>query len=131
MFKKKKILTKKAIVQDPSSMQNLTTAEGYLKRGMAFYARQQYENAENDLRTALSMNDGLIDAYYSLGMVLKAASKREEAVLAFEKVLTMLNQGRVKNSDQLAMLRRLAKGHINMIKTGDWNLEKEIWQHVE
>lgn len=131
MFKKKKILTKKAIVQDPSSMQNLTTAEGYLKRGMAFYARQQYENAENDLRTALSMNDGLIDVYYSLGMVLKAASKREEAVLAFEKVLTMLNQGRVKNSDQLAMLRRLAKGHINMIKTGDWNLEKEIWQHVE
>jgi len=130
MFTKKKFLAKKAIIDDPSTMQNVTTAEDYLKRGMAYYARKQYENAENDLRTALSLNDDLLDAYYSLGMVLKAASKGEEAIQAFEKVLDMLSRGRVKNSDQVAMLRRLAKGHINMIRTGDWNLEKEIWQHV-
>lgn len=130
MFKKNKNLTKKAIIDDPSTMQNLTTAEDYLRRGMAYYARKQYENAENDLHTALSLNDDLLDAYYSLGMVLKAASKGEEAIQAFEKVLDMLSHGRVRNSDQLAMLRRLAKGHINMIRTGDWNLEKEIWQHI-
>ena len=131
MFKKKEIFKVKSIIIDPSVMRNLTTADEYLKRGMAYYARKQYENAEKDLRTAVSLNEELIDAYYSLGMVLKAAFQEDEAVQAFEKVLDLLNSGLVKNSDQLAMLRRLAKGHINEIKTGDWNLEKEIWQRVQ
>jgi len=130
MFKKKEIFQVKSIVVDPSTMRNLNTADEYLQRGMAYYARKQYENAENDLRTAISLNNDLLDAYYCLGMVLKAASKKDEAIQAFEKVLDMLSKGRVKNSDQLAMLRRLAKGHINFIKTGDWNLEKEIWQRI-
>ena len=131
MFKKKEIFKVKSIIIDPSVMRNLTTADEFLKRGMAYYARKQYENAEKDLRTAISLNEELIDAYYSLGMVLKAAFQEDEAVQAFEKVLDLLNSGLVKNSDQLAMLRRLAKGHINEIKTGDWNLEKEIWQRVQ
>jgi tetratricopeptide (TPR) repeat protein len=131
MFKKKEIFKVKSIIVDPSVMRNLTTADEYLKRGMAYYARKQYENAEKDLRTAISLNEELIDAYYSLGMVLKAAFRKDEAVQAFEKVLDLLNSGLVKNSDQLAMLRRLAKGHVNEIKTGDWNLEKEIWQRVQ
>ena len=131
MFKKKEIFKVKSIIIDPSVMRNLTTADEFLKRGMAYYARKQYENAEKDLRTAISLNEELIDAYYSLGIVLKAAFQEDEAVQAFEKVLDLLNSGLVKNSDQLAMLRRLAKGHINEIKTGDWNLEKEIWQRVQ
>jgi tetratricopeptide (TPR) repeat protein len=130
MFKKKEIVKVKSIIVDPATMRNLTSADDFLKRGMAYYARKQYESAENDLRTAISLNADLLDAYYSLGMVLKAAKKNEEAIQEFEKVLNMLNSGRVKNSDQLAMLRRLSKGHINFIKTGDWNLEKEIWQRV-
>jgi tetratricopeptide (TPR) repeat protein len=130
MFKKKEIFKVRSIAVDPATMLNLTTGEEYLKRGVAFYARKQYENAENDLKTAIAMDADQVDAYYCLGMVLKAASKNEEAILCFEKVLDLLSQSRMKNYDRQAMLRRLAKGHINFMKTGDWNLEKEIWQHV-
>jgi tetratricopeptide (TPR) repeat protein len=130
MFKKKEIYKVKSIAVDPSTMRNLSTGEEYLKRGVAYYARKQYENAENDLRTAIAMDADPVEAYYCLGMVLKAASKSEEAIQCFEKVLDLLNQGRLKNHDRQAMLQRLAKGHINYMKTGDWDLEKEIWQHI-
>lgn len=130
MFKKKEIYKVKSITVNPSSISNLTSGEDYLRRGVAYYARKQFENAENDLRTAISLDADLLDAYYYMGLVLKAASKKDEAVQYFEKVLDLLNQGHLKNHDRVAMLRRLVKGHINYMKTGDWNLEKEIWQHI-
>ena len=86
--------------------------------------------AEKDLRTSITMNGELVDAYYVLGMVLKASAQNQEAAQAFETVLDLLSKGLVKNSNRVAMLRRLSKGHINEIRIGDWNLEKEIWQHV-
>jgi tetratricopeptide (TPR) repeat protein len=131
MFRKKEVSKAKSIIVDPSTMRDLSTADDYLKRGMAYYARKQYENAENDLRVAIALNNNLVDAYYSLGLVLKAASKKEEAVQVFEEVLNILNKGGVKNAEKAAMLRRLAKGHINFILTGNWNLEKEIWQRIQ
>jgi tetratricopeptide (TPR) repeat protein len=130
MFKKKEIYKVKSITVDPATMRNLTSGDEYLKRGVAYYARKQYENAEKDLRTALAMDADPVEAYYCLGMVTKAESKSEEAIQCFEKVLDLLSQSRTKNYDRQAMLRRLAKGHINFIKTGDWDLEKEIWQHI-
>ncbi len=131
MFKKKEIFKVKSITVDPATMRNLTSGEDYLKRGFAYYARKQYENAENDLRTALAMDADQVEANYCLGMVLKAESKSEEAIQCFEKVLDLLSQSRMKNYDRQAMLRRLSKGYINFMKTGDWNLEKEIWQHIQ
>jgi tetratricopeptide (TPR) repeat protein len=130
MFKKKEIYKVKSITVDPATLRNLTSGDEYLKRGVAYYARKQYENAENDLRTALAMDADPIEVNYCLGMVLKAESKSDEAIQCFEKVLDLLSQSRMKNYDRQAMLRRLAKGHINFIKTGDWDLEKEIWQHI-
>ena len=131
MFKKKEIYKVKSITVDPSTMRNLKSGEEYLKRGFAYYARKQYENAENDLRAALAMDVDPVEAYYCLGMVFKAASKTEEAIQCFEKVLDLLSQSRMKNYDRQAMLRRLARGHVNFMKTGDWNLEKEMWQHIQ
>jgi len=130
MFKKKEIYKVKSITVDPATLRNLTSGDEYLKRGVAYYARKQYENAEKDLRTALAMDADAVEVNYCLGMVLKAESKSEEAIQCFEKVLDLLSQSRMKNYDRQAMLRRLAKGHINFIKTGDWDLEKEIWQHI-
>ena len=131
MFKKKEVFKVKSITVDPETMRNLTTGEAYLKRGVAFYARKQYESAEKDLRTAIAMDADQMDAYYYLGMVLKAAMKYDEAIQSFEKVLDLLSQTRMKNYDRQSMLRRLSLGHINYIKTGDWDLEKEMWQHIQ
>ena len=130
MFKKKEIYKVKSITVDPATLRNLTSGDEYLKRGVAYYARKQYENAENDLRTALAMDADPVEVNYCLGMVLKAESKSEEAIQCFEKVLDLLSQSHMKNYDRQAMLRRLAKGHINFMKTGDWDLEKEIFQHI-
>jgi tetratricopeptide (TPR) repeat protein len=130
MFKKKEIYKVKSITVDPATLRNLTSGDEYLKRGVAYYARKQYENAEKDLRTALAMDANPVEVNYCLGMVLKAESKSDEAIQCFEKVLDLLSQSRMKNYYRQAMLRRLAKGHINFIKTGDWDLEKEIWQHI-
>jgi lipoprotein NlpI len=130
MFKKKEILKVKSIPVDPETMRDLNTAEEYFNRGMAYYARKQFDQAEKDLSTAVTMNGELVDAFYVLGMVCKSTVKYEDAIRAFETVLELLSKGVVKNPNRVAMLRRLAKGHINEIKTGDWNLEKEIWQRV-
>lgn len=130
MFKKKEIIKIKSIAVDPATMRDLTTAEEYFNRGTAYYARKKFDLAEKDLQTSIAMNGEMVDAYYVLGMVLKAAARGQEAVQAFETVLDLLGKGLVKNSNRVAMLRRLSKGHINEIQTGDWDLEKEIWQRV-
>ena len=130
MFRKKDILKVKSIPLDPATMQNPTTAEDYMKRGIAFYARKQYDRSEEDLKIAVSLNAELVDAYYNLGLTLKAVFRKEDSIQAFEKCIELLAKGLVGNHNRSEMLRRLAKGHINEQRTGDWDLEKEIWHHI-
>jgi tetratricopeptide (TPR) repeat protein len=131
MFKKKEVYKVKSITVDPATLRNVTTGDEYFKRGVAYYARKQYESSEKDLRTAIALDADQIDAYYYLGMVLKAALKNQDAIQSFEKVLDLLSQTRMKNYDRQSMLRRLTQAHINFMKTGDWDLEKEMWHHIQ
>ena len=130
MFKKKDIFKVKSIPLDPATMRNPTTADDYMKRGIAFYARKQYDRSEDDLKAAISLDPELVDAYYNLGLMLKAVFRKEESIQAFEKYIDLISNGLVKNHDRAEMLRRLAMGHINEQRTGDWNLEKEIWHRI-
>ena len=97
MFKKKDISKVKSILLDPATMQNPNTSEDYMKRGIAYYARKQYDRAEVDLNTSISLNPDSLDAYYNLGMVLKASFRKEESIKAFEKCIEMIEQGLVMN----------------------------------
>ncbi len=128
LFKKKEIYQVKSIRVDPTEMAEPTTAADFLRRGMGFYARKQYEKAEADLRKATSLDPDAKDAYYSLGMVLKAQGRKEEAVQAFQRAIDVLTAD--KSDVSAEMLRRLALGHINELKKGDWDLEREIWKRV-
>jgi tetratricopeptide (TPR) repeat protein len=107
-----------------------TTADEFQRRGMAFYARKQYSPAEGDLKKAISMDNNNLDSYYSLGMVLKACDRKEEATAAFRKVLDLIAVNPESHTAKSDMLRRLALGHVNEMSQGDWNLEKEIWKHI-
>ncbi len=131
LFRKKEIFKVKSVSIDPKSMGQPTTVDEFQKRGMAYYARKQFKEAEADLKKAVSMDGDNIDSYYSLGMVLKAMNKNDEAVAAFKQAINIIaahsDTGGTKND----MLRRLALGHVNELTQGDWNLEKEIWKHVE
>lgn len=130
LFKKKEIFKVKSVPVDPSSLGEPTTLEDYQKRGMAYYARGQFKEAEADLKKAVSMDGNNIDSYYSLGMVLKAMNQKDEAVAAFKQALNLISTRSDAHATKYDMLHRLALGHINEMTQGDWNLEKEIWKRT-
>ena len=131
IFKKKEIFKVKSVPIDPTKMGKPTTADEFQHRGLAYYARKQFEAAEDDLKQSVLLDKSNLDSFYGLGMVLKAVNRKDEAVEAYNQVLKLIvdqpNSSKTKND----MLRRLALGHINMMTLGDWNLEKEIWQRIE
>lgn len=114
---------------DPASLPAPESAAEYVRRGMIFYARKQYEAAVEDFNRAIALDPRLVDGYYALGMVYKAMKKPSEAVAAFQNAITLLGAQGGERDSRREMLRRLALGHINEIQIGDWNLEKEIWKH--
>lgn len=104
------------------------TAEEYLRVGWVLHASGQDEAAEKDFRKALELQPDSVEPYYALGLSLKAQDRREETIQAFQTVVSLLDKSNELNNNRKTMLHRLALGHINMLKQGDWNLEKEIWQ---
>jgi tetratricopeptide (TPR) repeat protein len=130
LFKKKEIFKVKSQPMDPVKMGEPTNAVEFQKRGMAYYARKQYAEAEADLKKATSLDGNNIDAYYSLGMVYKAINRKDEAVAAFKQALELISAKPDAKVPQYDMLRRLALGHVNEMTQGDWNLEKEIWKRI-
>jgi tetratricopeptide (TPR) repeat protein len=104
------------------------TVEEFLRVGWNLHASGQFEAAEKDFRKALALKPDSIDSYYALGLSLKAQDRREETIQAFQTVVSLLDKEEGASDSRRTMLHRLALGHINMLKLGDWNLEKEIWQ---
>jgi tetratricopeptide (TPR) repeat protein len=131
LFKKKEIFKVKSVPFDPTTMANPATAAEYHRRGTAHYARKHYDPAVEDFKKAISLDENMVDAYYSLGMALKAIGRKEEAATAFRKVVDLISVESVSGSVAGDMLRKLALGHVNELIQGDWNLEKEIWKHID
>jgi len=131
LFKKKEVYKVKSVPLDPTAINDPSTAAEYHKRGTAYYARKQYEYAVADLRKAVELDETMVDAHYSLGMVFKAIGRKEEAAAAFQKVVDLVTPTTGGGNVTADMLRRLALGHKNELTQGDWNLEKEIWKHID
>jgi len=118
---------------DPTAIVNPTTAADFRKRGWAYHARGQYTEAEADFRKALELAPDDVETLYALGLCLKQQERANEAAEVFRQVVSRLEN--VETDDALerarvGMLHRLALGHVNELTKGDWDLEKEIWQHV-
>ena len=94
--------------------------------GWGLYGGGQYAEAAEQFERVLAVSPDSVDARYGLGLSCKALGGKEAAVGAFEKVVEMSQQ--IEDHVRGTMLRRLARGHINEMNSGDWNLEKEIWQ---
>lgn len=131
LFKRKEIYKVESEELNPEEFTEPKTAKEYFNRGMAFYARNQYSEAEGDMLKAISLERNYVDAYYGLGMIRKAEEKKDEAIQAFQQTLDLLEQDKDEKNISNDMLKRLAKGHINEIKLGDWGLEKEVWKRAE
>jgi len=113
-------------VPDPAQINPQNAAE-YAGRGWFYFSRQEFLEAQSDLETAISLEPD-VDFYYALGLILRAQGKNSEALAVFEKTLPLVSDS--ENQQRTTMLRRLTLGQINMIKSGDWNLEKEVWKRI-
>ena len=109
----------------PVSSQPKTAAD-FIRRGWENRTGGKLDDAEKDFRKAISLEETALEAYYGLGLMLKSQDRKKEALENFTKVLEMIDTN-IEGHAKIEMLRRLSKGHINMIKSGDWNLQKEIW----
>lgn len=114
-------------VPDPTVMKVETSAD-YLERGWLYYSRKQYELAIDDFQHVLTTDSDNVDALYGLGLTQKAAGASPKALATFEQVLKLVPN--IADHQKESVLTRLIKGHINQIRTGDWNLEKEVWNYV-
>lgn len=126
-FRKKNLETTPALKADPTGITPETAAD-YIKRGYAFYARREFAQADEDFRKAVTMEPQSTEAYYALGFNLKAMDRKDEAVKAFQKSLDLLSLLEEQNKVRAHMLNRLAKGHINQMTIGDWDLRKDFWE---
>ena len=113
------------VVPDPNTLTPQSTAE-YLERGWLFYSHQKNEQAEADFRQVLQQEPDNADAWYSLGLALKALGKGPQAIDAFSHVdQTIIG---IEDRQRAMIVLRLTHGQINQIRTGNWNLENEIWK---
>ena len=129
-FKKKTVKQEAVTLLNPEEMPAPTDLDGYLCRGWAYHARGKHQEAEQDIRQALKLDADSVDAHYVLGLVLKAQGKREEAVASFRETIGLIEAGKIEEKARNEIMHRLANGHFNQLTIGDWNLEKEIWQHI-
>jgi tetratricopeptide (TPR) repeat protein len=116
--------------ENTQSPQNPQNYSDYYREGWLLHSDGKQEQAETAIRKALALQPEAVDGHYVLGLILKTQGRNREAVETFEKTLELLERGLVQDATRKAMLRRLTKGHINRIQTGDWNLEKEIWHRT-
>jgi tetratricopeptide (TPR) repeat protein len=108
------------------------TFDDYIREGWMLHSSKKDDDAaEENFRQAITLNPKSVDAYYGLGLVLKAQDRRQDAIIAFQQVVDFLDASTVEDRSRSQMLHRLAIGHMNYLKTGDWNLEKEIWKRAE
>lgn len=106
------------------------TAADSLRRAWESQARGSLNEAEVDFRQALEQEPKSQEALFGLGLALKAQDRRQDSIQIFERLLALLESSGDTRS-RVEMLRRLAKGHINLMRSGDWGLEGEIWKRTE
>ena len=115
--------------ESPISTQPRAESDYYEQGWLLHSSRKDEDAAEENFRKAIASNPKFIDAYFGLGLVLKSQDRRQESIQAFQKVMDLLESDPLEDRSRAEMLRRLTLAHINHLKSGDWNLEKEIWKH--
>jgi len=103
---------------------NPNSAEAYCNLGWGYYGQRQYDDSIKTFRQALSLDRNAIDAHYGLALALKESHATQDAIPEFEAVVKLSPQD--QNTVRGQMLARLAQGHINQIKAGDWSLDTDL-----
>jgi len=126
-LKKKSSVEKETAGGDPFKVKEPNDYDSFMQRGWAYHSRGEQDKAEADFRRAVSYSPESVDANYAMGLVMKSQGKTQEAIELFEKTMDLILQGKIEQHSKSEMMRRLTLAHINELKTGDWNLEDQIW----
>lgn len=118
--------TKESIPQ-----QRITTgASNILSKGWELKSSGRLDEAEASFREAIVKEPKSVEGYFGLALTLKFQDRHQESIKNFEKVIELIDES-FEDKVRGQMLKRLSKGHINQLSTGDWDLEKEIWKRDE
>ena len=119
------------MTQDERENLKPQNVENFLDQGWSFHTQEKNDTAaEESFRSAISLNPKSVDAYYGLGLVLKAQGRRQESIDNFKKVIELIEANPTDEQSNGEMMRRLSMAHINHMESGDWGLEGEIWKHT-
>lgn len=113
----------KVKTDEPAPIADPKSAEDFMNRGWNHYMKKEFFRAEFDFRTALKLAPGHPDYLYGLALTLQASGRSVDAIEVFEETIQALQQRPADEAVRSHMLTRLARGHINHIKTGDWKLD--------
>ena len=119
---KTKVVAKISLVEDyrQAAAANPQSAEAHANLGWGYYGTDKWDEAILEFNEALRLEPGNVDALYGLALSRKCSGAKVDAVTAFNAAMEQLP----KLEDQMRgnVLRRLARGHINMIQSGEWKL---------
>ncbi len=98
-----------------------------LRQAWAAYGAGQYAQAAEILTQGQARYPDSEEIAYGLGMAQYKIGSKDQARRAFARAVALLERD-VKQA-RGTMLRRLAKGHLNLLDRGTWDLEAEIWHY--
>jgi Flp pilus assembly protein TadD len=107
----------------PTPITDPKSAEDFTARGWHHYMKKEFFRAESDFRKALDLTPDHPDYLYGLALALQASGRSVDAIQVFEETIQALQKRPEEEAVRSHMLTRLARGHINHIKTGDWKLD--------
>jgi tetratricopeptide (TPR) repeat protein len=127
MAKIKEELAKSAVEEYRQAVAaNPKSAEAQANLGWGYYGENNWDEAIKAFGEALRLEPGNVDALYGLGLTRKLAGAKPEAVTAFTAALDQLPK--LEDQARGNVLRRLARGHINFIQSGEWKMSNVLGQ---
>ncbi len=116
------------MTDDATGTEHNDELSNFINAGWKFHTEGNDQDAEKQFNKALAINQKSVEAHYGLGIVMKSQGNTNAMITNFEKVIQLVAEI-VEDRSKAEMLRRLAMGHINQARNGDWGLEGEIWKH--
>jgi tetratricopeptide (TPR) repeat protein len=109
---------------EPTEPSTPVTADEFIESGWNHFSKKEFFRSEADFKKALEIQPENADTLYALGMAQQASGNTQEAIRTFEEVIQLLEARKVEDPVRSLMLTRLANGHINRMKTGNWDMQK-------
>jgi tetratricopeptide (TPR) repeat protein len=118
--------TQDAPTTESSTSSQTTQTEDLLLKGWTSYVNSDFVSAEASFRQLILIDTRSIEAYYALGLSLKAQNRKDDAIEAFNKAVSLLQDKSLSpNSTRASMLGHLATAHLSYLFNGEWNMKEK------